>query len=189
MLQVMAPNWWMVLVRGSAAILFGIALLLAPVIALFTLVLLWSAYTLVDGILAVISGFRNRAMNRNWWVIVLEGIVSIIAGIGAFLYPGITALVLLYIIAAWALITGVLKIMTAIQLRKEIEGEFWLGLGGLASIVFGLLLILNPGAGILNVLTIVSVYAIVFGIVLIFLAFRLRGFATDLSQPVQSPIA
>lgn len=189
MLQVMSQNWWVVLVRGSAAILFGIALLLAPVIALLTLVLLWSAYALVDGILAVISGFRSREMNRNWWVIVLEGVVSVIAGIGAFLYPGITALVMLYIIAAWALITGILKIMAAIQLRKEIEGEFWLGLGGLASIVFGVLLILNPGAGILSVLTIVAAYAIVFGTLLIFLAFRLKGFAADALQPTQSHTA
>jgi uncharacterized membrane protein HdeD (DUF308 family) len=181
----MAQNWWMLLIRGVAAILFGIAVLLAPGIALLTLVYLWSAYALIDGIFAVITGFRRRETNRNWWVIVLEGVVSVIAGIAAFLYPGITALVLLFIIAAWAIITGILEIAAAIQLRKEIEGEFWLGLSGLASIVFGVLLFLNPGAGILAVLTIVAVYAIIFGVLLILLAFRLRGFANQPSQPTQ----
>jgi uncharacterized membrane protein HdeD (DUF308 family) len=175
MLDVMARNWWMLLIRGIAAIIFGILAFLNPADALAALIILWAAYALVDGVFAIIAGFRGRATNRQWWATVLEGVVGIIAGIVAFLFPGITAFVLLYIIAAWAIITGVLEIIAAIQLRKEIEGEFWMGLGGLVSIVFGVLLILFPGAGILTVLWLVAAYAIGFGIVMIILAFRLKG--------------
>lgn len=174
MLEVMARNWWTLAVRGVIAILFGIAILLAPGIALAVLVLLWGAYALVDGVFAVIAGFRGREGNRNWWVTVLEGVVGIIAGIVTFFMPGITALVLLYIISAWAIITGVLEIVAAIQLRKEIEGEFWLGLSGVASILFGILLFLFPREGILTLLTVLAAYSIVFGIVMIMLAFRVR---------------
>ena len=185
MLAVMARNWWMLLIRGIVAILFGIAVLLAPGIALTVLVLLWGAYALVDGVFAIIAGFRGRGTNRNWWVTILEGLVGVIAGIIAFLMPGITALVLLYIIAAWAIITGVLEIWAAIQLRKEIEGEIWLGLGGLASIVFGVLLFLFPGEGILAVLALLAAYAIAFGVLMIILAFRLKGYADQPTQPTQ----
>ena len=177
MLGVMARHWWVLLIRGIAAIIFGILAFLNPADALAALLLLWAAYALVDGVFTIIAGFRGREANNRWWVIVLEGVVSVLAGIGAYLYPGITALVLLYIIAAWAVVTGVLEIMAAIQLRKEIEGEIWLGLSGLASIIFGILLFVFPGAGILTVLTLVAAYAIIFGIVMIILAFRLRGMA------------
>ncbi len=185
MLAVMARNWWMLLIRGVAAILFGIAVILAPGIALAVLVTLWGVYALVDGVFAVIAGFRGRETNRNWWVTILEGAVSIIAGIVAFLFPALVAGVLLYVIAIWAIITGVLEIVAAIQLRKEIEGELWMGLSGLASIVFGVLLILFPGAGILTLLWLVAAYSIVFGVVMIILSFRLKGFADQPSQPTQ----
>src|SRR5262245_32860987 len=125
MLNVMARNWWVLLIRGIAAILFGIAVILAPGIALTVLVLFWGAYALVDGVFALIAGFQVRATNDRWWVVVLEGLVGIIAGILTFIWPDITALALLYIIAAWAIITGVLELVAAIRLRKEIEGEFW----------------------------------------------------------------
>lgn len=115
---------------------------------------------------------------QGWWIHLLEGFVSIIAGIVAFVYPGITALVLLYVIAFWAIMTGVFEIWAAIQLRKEIEGEFWMGLSGIISIVFGVLLIVAPGAGILAVLTLVGIYAIAFGVFLIMLSLRLRTHGT-----------
>jgi|FLYN01.1.fsa_nt_gi uncharacterized membrane protein HdeD (DUF308 family) len=185
MLDVMARNWWIWLIRGIAAIIFGILAFLNPQDALLAIVLVWGAYALIDGLFALISGFRGRETNRQWWVTVLEGVVGVIAGILTFIYPDITALVLLYIIAAWAIITGILEIIAAIQLRKEIEGEFWLGLSGLASIVFGVLLFLFPGAGILTVLWMVAAYAIVFGVLMILLAFRLKGYADRPAQPTQ----
>jgi len=183
MLEVMARNWWMWLIRGIAAIIFGVLAFLNPADALLALVLVWAAYALVDGIFSVIAGFRGRETNRNWWLALLEGVVSIIAGIVAFLYPDITALVLLYIIVAWAIITGVLEVWAAIQLRKEIEGEIWLGLSGLASVIFGIFLFLFPGAGILAVLTLLAAFSIAFGVLMVILSFRLRGYADQPTQP------
>ena len=186
MVEMMAKHWWTMLIRGGVAVLFGIAVILFPDIALLTLVLLWGAYAAVDGFFALVAGIRGRQTNRHWWVLVLEGIVSILAGIGALLWPEITAIILLAIIASWAVVTGVLEILAAIRLREEIEGEFWLGLSGLASIIVGILLFVFPGAGILTVLWLVGIYAIVFGVVMIILAFRLKGHADKLGQPTSA---
>src|SRR5262249_62214909 len=112
--DILARNWWAVLLRGVAGILFGIATFFAPAISLAVLVLLFGAYALVDGVLALISALRNRATNEQWWVLLLEGFVGIIAGIVTFVWPGITAVALLYVIAAWALVTGALEITAAI---------------------------------------------------------------------------
>lgn len=184
MLDVMVRNWWMLALRGIAAIIFGIAVFLAPGIALNVLVLFWAVYVFIDGIFAIATALRNRETNPRWWVTLLEGVVSILAGIGAFLFPGLTSLVFLYIIAFWAVFTGIMEIIAAIQLRKEIEGEFWLGLSGLLSIIFGVALILFPGAGILTLLWLLGAYAIVFGAVMLILAFRLRGMGGQ--QPTTS---
>lgn len=182
MLDVLARNWWMLAVRGVVAIVFGIAVILFPSIALVTLALIWAAYAIVDGVLTIGSAIQSRASNPRWWVHLLEGIVSIAAGIGAAIFPGLTSLIFLYIIAFWAIFTGVMEIIAAIQLRKEIEGEFWLGLSGLLSIVFGVALIAFPGTGILTLLWLLAGYAIAFGVVMIILAFRLRG----MQQPTGS---
>jgi uncharacterized membrane protein HdeD (DUF308 family) len=175
MLQLLARNWWMLLIRGIAAVVFGIAVLVWPQIALTTLVLLWGAYAVVDGIFALVMGFQGEPAYANRWLTILEGVVSIIAGVIAFVRPDITALALLYVIAAWAIITGILEFVAAIQLRKEITGEFWLGLSGVLSVVFGVLLFVYPSAGMMSILWILAVYAIAFGITTIFLSFRLRG--------------
>lgn len=174
MATLMTSNWWSLLLRGLAAIIFGILIVLFPGAALQTFIILFAAYALVDGVFTVIAAIQNRNQAR-WWVHLLEGVVSVAAGILALVYPGITAFVMLYIIAFWAVVTGVLEVWAAIQLRKEIEGEFWLGLSGVLSILFGVLLILFPGTGILTVLWLVSAYAVVFGAVMVILAFRLRG--------------
>lgn len=175
MATLLTSNWWSLLLRGLAAIAFGILVLLFPGIALQTIIILFAAYALVDGVFTIIAAVRNRDQER-WWLQLLEGVVSVAAGILALVYPGITAFVMLYIIAFWAIVTGVLEVWTAIQLRKEIKGEFWLGLGGVLSILFGVLLILFPGTGILTVLWLVSAYAIAFGVIMIVLAFRLRNY-------------
>ena len=186
MLTMLSRNWWLVALRGVIAILFGLLTLLFPGIALSSFVLVFAAYAVVDGLAAIWSAIQHRT-DQNWWILLLEGVVSVIAGIVAFIYPGITALVMLYIIAIWAIITGIFEVLAAIQLRKEIEGEFWLGLSGILSILFGILLIVSPGAGILAVLTIVGVYAIAFGVFLIMLAFRLRSHASGTGTPTRSP--
>jgi uncharacterized membrane protein HdeD (DUF308 family) len=186
MLQLLARNWWMLLIRGIAAVLFGVAVLVWPGIALTTLVLLWGAYAVVDGIFALVMGFQGQPAYANRWLTILEGVVSIIAGVIAFIRPDLTALALLYVIAAWAIITGILEFVAAIQLRKEITGEFWLGLGGVLSVVFGVLLFVYPSVGMMSILWLLAVYAIVFGGATIFLSFRLRSEIDHTNQPHQA---
>jgi uncharacterized membrane protein HdeD (DUF308 family) len=182
----MARNWWMLLLRGIAAVVFGIVILVWPQIALTTLVLMWGAYAVVDGIFALVMGFQGQPVYANRWLTILEGVVSIIAGVVAFVRPDITALALLYVIAGWAIVTGILEFIAAIELRKEISGEFWLGLSGVLSVVFGVLLFVYPGAGLLSLLWLLAVYAIAFGGAMIFLSFRLRGEIDHTNQPHQA---
>src|SRR6266540_4229227 len=159
-------SWWILAIRGIAAILFGIAAFVWPSITLAALVLLFGAYALVDGIFAVIAGISVRKEQERWWMMILEGVAGIVIGVLTFLYPGITALVLLYFIAAWSIVTGAFEIAAAIRLRREIEGEWLLGLAGFASLLFGVLLVILPGPGAL---------ALIFGVLMLILAFRLRG--------------
>jgi len=175
MLEQLARYWWLVALRGALAVVFGIVALIWPGITVTALVLLFGAYALVDGVFAVgaaIMGRREPASQR-WWM-AFEGVVAIAAGIVTFLWPGITALVLLYLIAAWALVTGALEIFLAIRLRKEMEREWLLALAGIASVLLGILLFLFPGSGALALVWLIAVYAIVFGAALIGLALRLR---------------
>src|SRR5262249_23449896 len=125
---------------------------------------------------------------ERWWMMILEGLAGIVIGVLTFLYPGITALVLLYFIAAWSIVTGAFEIASAIRLRKEIEGEWLLGLAGFASILFGILLIVLPGAGALAVIWLIGSYAIVFGILMLVLAFRLRGWRNTVGRQVAGTV-
>ncbi len=181
---VLVGNWWTFVLRGIAAILFGLLTILMPGIALLTLVLLWGAYAVVEGVINVVAAFRRTAADQQpWWALLIEGVVSIAAGAIAFLWPGLTALALLYIIAAWALVTGVLEIVAAIRLRKQIQGEWMLAVAGALSIAFGLLLFLFPGAGALTVVLWIGAYAVVFGIMLIALGMRLRKWVRAVERP------
>jgi uncharacterized membrane protein HdeD (DUF308 family) len=188
MVSQLARNWWTLALRGLFAILFGVLVFLAPGITLEALILLLAAYFVVDGVGNIIAAFNNREHNNQWWVALLEGVISILAGIGAFLWPGMTALILLYLVAAWAVVTGVLEIIAAIRLRKEIENEFWLGLAGLLSVLFGVALFVWPGTGILTLLWLLGGYAIVSGIFLLMLAFRLRSLNQPTSNQPTEPI-
>ena len=175
MIIVLARNWWVLGLRGLFALLFSLAALFRPDIALAALVLLFGAYALVDGIFAIIAALRAAERHLQWWPLVMEGVAGIAAGVVTLLWPGITALALLYLIAVWAIVTGVFEVIAAIWLRQVIEGEWLLGLAGVGSVVFGLILALFPGAGALGIVWIVGAYALVFGAVLIALGFRLRG--------------
>jgi uncharacterized membrane protein HdeD (DUF308 family) len=186
MLAMLARNWWMLALRGIIAILFGIFALVWPGLTLLVLVLMFGAYALVDGVFAVIAGITSRGRDQRWWAEVLEGIAGILAGVLTVLWPGITALVLLYLIAAWALITGVLEIVAAIQLRRVITGEWLMVLGGIASILFAVALVVFPGAGALGLTWLIGIYAIIFGIVLIVLALRLLSLRGELGPDRQA---
>ena len=174
---ILARNWWSLVLRGAIAILFGILAFIWPGITVLVFVALFAAYAIIDGILAIISAFRD---SRNWLALVIEGVLGLAAGIVAILWPGITALALLYLIAAWAVVTGIFEIAAAIRLRREISNEWLLGLAGLLSIVFGIILFLFPGSGALAVVWIIASYAILFGILLIALGLRLRSLYNSL---------
>jgi uncharacterized membrane protein HdeD (DUF308 family) len=131
-------NWWVFLIRGIAAILFGIGAFLWPGLTIAVLVLMFGAYAFVDGIFAIIAGISARNESGRWWMMILVGLAGVVVGILTFVQPGITAIVLLYYIAAWAVISGIFQVISAIQLRKEIEGEWLLVLGGIASVIFGI---------------------------------------------------
>jgi uncharacterized membrane protein HdeD (DUF308 family) len=181
MTTMLSRNWWMVVVRGAAAILFGILVILLPSLALTALIALFAAYALVDGIFAIVTAIQHRNQS-NWGLTLIEGFLSIAAGVIAFVWPGITALTLLYLLAAWAIFTGVMEIWAAIELRREISDEWLLGLSGVLSIGFGILLILFPGAGALAVLGIIGAYSIIFGIVMVALGFRLKNHAATMAN-------
>jgi len=171
---ILARNWWVLLLRGIAAIVFGVLVWLQPGISLVVLVMLFGAYAMVDGVLGVWTAITGRKEHENWWVLLIGGLLGIGVGVITFLAPGITAIALLFYIAIWAIATGVLQIVAAIYLRKEIQGEWWFILGGLASVVFGVLLMIQPGAGALALLWLIGTYAIIFGVLFVMLALKVR---------------
>ena len=182
----LSRNWWAVSLRGLAGILFGIITFIAPGISLAALVLLFGAYAFADGVLAIVTAIRRRG-NDRWWMLLLEGLVGVGAGVLTLLWPGITALALLYVIAAWALVTGAFEIAAAIRLRKVITGEWILALSGILSIALGVLLIVAPGPGALAVVIWIGAYAFVFGVLLFALGLRLKGLGSPRHRGQAAP--
>jgi uncharacterized membrane protein HdeD (DUF308 family) len=170
-------SWWGLVLRGLLSIIFGIAVFVMPNTSLLALITLFGAFAFVDGVLALINAFKTGTGNKRFWALLLEGLVGIAIGIITLVNPSLTAVSLLYVIAAWAVITGVLEIITAIRYADEMEHEWLLGLGGLISVILGVMLALNPAAGIMAVLWMIGAYAIVFGALLIVAGLRARGAA------------
>lgn len=187
MLNITARNWWLLALRGLLAIIFGLTLFVYPGLALQALITVFAVYALIDGILTIMNALGQREHNSRWWVNLLEGVIGVVAGVVALLLPGITALALLYLIAFWAIATGVMQILTAIELRHVIKNEVLLGMAGAASILFGLLIALFPGSGALAILWLIGGYSIVFGLLLIMLAFRVRGMRIPFDQQATVP--
>jgi uncharacterized membrane protein HdeD (DUF308 family) len=179
----LARNWWTFVLRGVVAILFGILAFMRPGITLEALVLLFAFWALFDGVFALISSIGAAEAREPWWPLVLIGLLGIAAGVLALRWPGITALALLFIIAYWSIFRGILEIVAAVRLRDLIPGEWRLIFGGLASVVFGALLIMYPGAGILAVIWLIGIYAVIFGIAFLMLGFHLKGLADELPAP------
>ena len=185
-LDSLTRNWWAVALRGLAGILFGIITFVSPGISLAALVLLFGAYAFADGVLSIVSAVRRRGADR-WWLLLLQGVVGIGAGVVTLLWPGITAIALLVVIAAWALVGGALQVAAAIRLRKVITGEWLLALSGVLSIALGVLLVVFPGPGALALVIWIGAYAFVFGILLLVLGFKLRGLRSPRAhQPAHS---
>jgi uncharacterized membrane protein HdeD (DUF308 family) len=180
MLTQLAHNWWAVALRGVLAILFGLIALVWPGLTLEVLVLFFGAYALVDGVFAIVTAFTKRAGHDRWWVLLLEGLVGIAAGIIIWVLPGLATLVLLYVIAFWAIVTGIIEIVAAIRLRREVQGEWLLVLSGIASVVFGALLLFFPAAGGLTIAWLIGIYAILFGAMFLGLSWRLRKHRTQM---------
>jgi uncharacterized membrane protein HdeD (DUF308 family) len=174
LLHGLARNWWLFLVRGIAAIIFGVLAFAWPGITVLTLVLFYGAFALVDGVSALSAAIAGGvSLAPRWWLVVI-GLAGIFAGLLTFMWPGITALILLIFIAAWSIAIGVFQIVGAIQLRKHIDNEWMLILSGALSVLFGIVMLLQPGAGALALVWLIGVYAILFGILNIAFAFRLR---------------
>jgi uncharacterized membrane protein HdeD (DUF308 family) len=176
MLDILARGWWVFAVRGIAAIAFGILAVLWPAPTIVAFVLLFAVYAIVDGGSMLVSLVRgDSAARRNAWSVAIIGILGVIAGVVAFVLPGPTAIALTYVVGAWAIAAGVFQIVAAIRLRQQIEGELWLAIGGILTLVFGLYLVLFPGSGIISLVLLVAAWAIAFGVFSLILAFRLRG--------------
>jgi len=167
--------WWTFILRGLLAIAFGVLAFVAPVWGVAILVALFGAWALIDGVTNIWTGIRTRNVDRNWWLEILEGLVSVAVGVIAFAMPDFAAEVLVILIAVWAIVTGVFQIWAAIRLRERIRGEFWLGLAGVASILFGVILLVFPAAGALALVWLIGSGAIAIGVFLTILGWRLRG--------------
>jgi uncharacterized membrane protein HdeD (DUF308 family) len=178
MLGALARNWWALLIRGIAAVVFGVLAFAWPGATIVALVILFGAYAFVDGVFAIVAAIRAAQSHERWWPFLLEGIVGIAIAAITYFEPHVTAFALYFTIAAWAFLTGILEIAAAIQLRKQIANELWLILGGVLSLLFGVLMIWQPLAGAIAIVWVIGAYAIMFGILMIGLSLRLRKHAT-----------
>lgn len=176
MLHSLAENWWLFLLRGLGAILFGLLTFMWPGVTLVTLVLLYGAFALADGIAAIVTAIRGGPLTSRWWLAIMGGI-GVAAGILTFYWPGVTALVLLVFIAVWAIATGITQIIGGIRLRKELDSEWIPIVTGVLSVLFGLLLLARPAAGALAMIFAIGIYAIAQGILTVAFSLRLRRYA------------
>lgn len=172
--EVLADSWWAVGLRGVLGILFGLICLLTPGLALEVFVILFAAYMLVDGVFAIISGIKAARNGERWGMLILEGIVDLAAGTVAILWPAITLVALVWIVAIWAIVSGALMLWSAFMLNLD-HGRWWLALGGIASLIFGILLVIQPLIGAVVLTLWIGAYALVFGIFLLVLAFQLHS--------------
>ena len=182
MLSSITRNWWLAALRGALAVLFGIVALVSPGITFEVLVLLFGAYAIINGIIVFGFGLIAAGDDQQWWPLVLSGILGIAVGALTFARPDAVGLAIVYLVGAWAIVTGLLEIVAAIRLRDVISDEWLMGLGGALSIVFGALVLYAPGAGALTLVWLFAFYAILVGITEISLGFRLRGLGQSLPQ-------
>ncbi|MCB1485744.1 MAG: HdeD family acid-resistance protein [Hyphomicrobiaceae bacterium] len=175
-LDALARNWWLILLRGILAIIFGVLTFIWPGLTLFTLVIFYGAFALLDGIFALVAAVTKGAPAPRWWLAIV-GLLGIGAGVVTLMWPGITGLVLLYFIAGWAIASGIFEIIGAIRLRKEIDDEWMLIASGVLAVIFGLLILAFPGAGALGLAFAIGGFAVVYGGLLVAFALRLRKHA------------
>ena len=173
----LSRNWWALALRGAFALIFGILTLVWPTLTVAVLVALFGAWALVDGIFAFVAAWEHAERRQTWWPMLLEGVLGVAAGIITWVWPQITALGLLTVIGVWAIVTGIIEIAAAIRLRRVVSNEVWLALAGIASVIFGALVLIFPGAGAVGIAWAIGWYAILYGVLMLMLGFRLRGMA------------
>lgn len=174
LLDSLKQGWWLLLIRGIAAIVFGLLAFFMPGLTLVFLLIAFAAFTLVDGVFAMITAFRRRSQDTRWWAWLLEGLLSVGVGVIVLLFPALSAVAFAICIAVWAVFAGILRIIAAINLRHQIEGEWALGISGALLILWGILMGLMPGVGALSLAWMIGSFSILIGIAFCILAFRLR---------------
>lgn len=174
MLGLISKYWWVMLLRGVFAIVFGIVAIVWPGLTLLGLIWLFGAYAIGDGAVEVWSGIQNRNRHDRWWVEILIGLAGIVAGVLVIAWPGLSTLALMYLIAAWMVVMGVFQIVYAIRVRREISNEVWIILSGILSVVLGLYFLAFPGDGAISLVWLIGIYAVFFGVLLVIFAFRAR---------------
>jgi uncharacterized membrane protein HdeD (DUF308 family) len=190
MLGLVSRDWWVFAIRGIAAIVFGILAFIWPGATLAALVLLFGAYVLVDGVSLLVALARGDTLaRRHAWAVGIMGVLGIVAGVVTFAWPGLTALGLLYLVAVWAIAMGTFQVIAAIALRRELDGEFWMALGGVVSIVFGAFLVASPGEGLLSLVWLVGIWSLVFGVSSLGLAYRLHEAGSALHKAAKRAAA
>jgi uncharacterized membrane protein HdeD (DUF308 family) len=182
MLSSLARNWWLVALRGTLAVIFGVAAFVWPSVTFEVLVLLFGAYAFVDGVLVLSFGLMAAGDGEQWWPLVLSGILGIGLGVVTFARPETMALALVYVVGFWAIVTGLLEIVAAIRLRDVVSGEWLMALSGALSIIFGVLVVAQPDSGALALVYLFGFYAILAGVSQIGLGFRMRGLNEDVSK-------
>ena len=182
MIKTLSRNWWMFIGRGLFALLFGALALALPELTLIMMIWMFGTFVTVDGMFQIVASITRREELKRWWVILLEGIFGVAVGLMTFLWPGITGIVLFMMIVVWAIVTGVLEITAAIQLRRILENEWLLAFSGGLSILLGIGMLVWPGASVIALAWLIGIYAIVFGITLIALGFRLKDWNQHSSQ-------
>ena len=179
MLETLKTGWWLLVLRGIAALLFGVLAFVYPGMTAQVLVILFGVYALINGIFTLALAIRAPKGTPGIGTLVLLGLLGIAAGLVTFFYPGITAISLLAVIAAWAVVTGIFEIAVAIKLRQQLSNEWMLILSGVLSVVFGVLVVLMPNAGALSIIWLIGIYAILFSITMLAVAFKLKGFVSQ----------
>jgi uncharacterized membrane protein HdeD (DUF308 family) len=175
MFNLIAQNWWAIALRGLVAMLFGIAIFIWPGVTLSVLAPLFGAYAVINGIFAMIEASRRDVSQERWLPLLFEGAISIVVGVMTFAWAGLTAMALLFLIAFWAIMTGVFEIITAMRLRHEIRGEWMMILIAILSMAFGLLLLAFPAPGMFSVILLIRAFIFAIGALMIALAFKLRS--------------
>lgn len=178
----MTQYWWTVALRGVVAILFGLAAFLWSGLTLQILIALIGVFVLLDGLFTIAIAFNTRAVYGRWWGFLLQGIAGVAVGIFAFTWPGVTATAMLYVVAFWAIVIGALEMMAGIEIRREVDGGWLLGISGLLSMLLGVALLVWPGAALLSLIWLIGAYAIFFGVMLIAFGFKLRKMGGKLNQ-------